>query len=161
MATLTAWRFDRPDTADRAARLLQGVGPGDPPIGHAAAVVAWPAHDRRPLTRTLEVADPGALGDGFWGLLFGLVFFVPLLGAALGAPTGALAGSLADVGIDDHFVNRLRDRVTPGTSALVVLAPDLVVDRLQAALADGPRAELIRTDLDPDHEAALRAVFGG
>jgi uncharacterized membrane protein len=26
-----------------------------------------------------------ALGDAFWGFLFGLIFFVPFLGAAIGA----------------------------------------------------------------------------
>ena len=61
------------------------------------------------------------MGGSFWGLLFGLIFFVPLLGAAIGAATGALAGSLTDVGIDDAFINKVRDQVTPGTSALFVL----------------------------------------
>jgi uncharacterized membrane protein len=77
----------------------------------------------------------------------------------MGAATGALAGSLADVGIDDHFINRVRDQVTPGTSALFVLSSDAVVDRVHDAFAEGPRAELIQTDLDAEQEAALREVF--
>ena len=77
----------------------------------------------------------GALGGGFWGLLFGLIFFVPLLGAAIGAATGALAGSLTDVGIDDEFINKVRDQVTPGTSALFVMTSHAVVDRIQEGFA--------------------------
>ena len=70
----------------------------------------------------------------FWGLLFGLIFFVPLLGAAIGAATGALAGSLTDVGIDDEFINKVRDQITPGTSALFVMTSDAVVDKVQGGL---------------------------
>ena len=83
--------------------------------------------------RDPSTVRPSELGAGFWGLLFGLVFFVPLLGAAIGATTGALAGALADVGIDDHFINRVRDQVTPGTSALFLLTSDAVVGRVTDA----------------------------
>ena len=55
-------------------------------------------------------------------MLFGLIFFVPLLGAAIGAGIGALAGSMTDVGISDDFINSVKQRVTPGTSALFVLS---------------------------------------
>jgi uncharacterized membrane protein len=55
------------------------------------------------------------------------------------------------------MINRVRDQVTPGTSALFLLISGTVTDRLRAALVDGP--ELIATDLDAHQEAALRAVF--
>jgi uncharacterized membrane protein len=92
-------------------------------------------------------------------MLFGLIFFVPLLGAAIGAATGALAGSLTDVGIDDGFVNRVRDQVTPGTSALFLLSSDAVVDKVKQAFAGMERPELIFTNLSEEQEAALREVF--
>jgi uncharacterized membrane protein len=92
-------------------------------------------------------------------MLFGLIFFIPLLGAAIGAATGALAGSLTDVGINDDFINRVRDSVTPGTSALFVMSTDAVVDKIRDALAAGPKGELIFTSLSADQEAALREVF--
>ena len=161
MATLTVWRFDTPDGAARAAAALDGLAGESGVVLHDAAVVAWEAKQRRPRTETLtSPAVTGALGDGFWGLVFGLVFFVPLLGAAVGSAGGAVAGALADVGIDDHFINRIRDQVTPGTSALFVLSSHEAVDQVHAAFADGPRAELIVTDLDKAQEAALREVFG-
>jgi uncharacterized membrane protein len=149
VATLTVWQFGTADGASRAANLL------DPRSIDDAALVEWPAGDRRPRTRQLS---DGGLGSGFWGLLLGLVFFVPLLGAAMGATTGTLAGALSDVGIDDRFINRVRDRVTPGTSALFLITDD--AGALHEALVEGPRPEVIATDLDADQEAALRAVFG-
>ena len=91
-------------------------------------------------------------------MLFGLIFFVPLLGAAIGAATGALAGSLGDVGIDDSFINRVRDEVTPGTSALFVMSSDAVMDKVRDAFA-GSQPELIFTNLSDEQESAIREVF--
>lgn len=163
MASLTVWRFDSPVGAARAAELLDRVvdDADGAVVLHDAAIVEWDAKERRPRTR--QVSGPaltGALDDGFWGLLFGLVFFVPLLGAAVGAAGGAVAGSLADIGLDDRFLNRVRDQVTPGSSALVVLSSRAAVDRVHAAVADVPRAEIIVADLGDAQLAAVREVFG-
>jgi uncharacterized membrane protein len=160
MATLTVWRFDTVDGAGRAALALDRSGRAEGIAIQDAALVHWAVGERKPRTRHLAcglTSDP--LDAGFWGLLFGLVFFVPLLGAAMGAATGALTDALADVGIDDHFINRVRDQVAPGTSALFLLTPGPVVDQVDEVLPDGARPEPISTDLDPHQEAALRAVF--
>jgi uncharacterized membrane protein len=101
----------------------------------------------------------GALGGGFWGMLFGLIFFVPILGLAIGAATGALFGSMADVGISDDFVDRVRSQVTPGTSALFLLSSDAVMDRVSAEFRDSD-AQLISTNLSAEQEARLRQAFG-
>ena len=153
---MTVWQFGTATDAAPAADLLEGLVRESPLVIHGAATVAWESGDRRPRTRQLL----GELSPGFWGLLFGLVFFVPLLGAAIGATTGALAeGTLADVGLDDHFINRVRDQVTPGTSALFLLAADPVVPRVHDAVT-GLRPTVIATELDDEQQAALRAVFG-
>jgi uncharacterized membrane protein len=152
MATLAVWQYDTADGAGRAATSLELLADDDAPVLQDAALVEWQAGARKPRTRQLEDSPAtGALDVGFWGLLFGLIFYVPLLGAAIGAATGALAGALADIGIDDHFINRVRDRVTPGTSALFLLT--------SGGLADRGAAALITAELDRDQEAALRAVF--
>jgi uncharacterized membrane protein len=91
-------------------------------------------------------------------VLFGLLFFMPLLGAAIGAATGALIGRLSDVGIDDEFIKRTKDEITPGTSAMFVLTSDAVVDRVKQAFA-GQRAELLFTNLSIEQEKALREAF--
>jgi uncharacterized membrane protein len=100
----------------------------------------------------------GALGGAFWGLLFGMLFFVPLLGMAVGAAAGALTGALRDVGIDDDFITSVRDKVTPGTSALFLLSTDAVIDKVHAEFV-GTEAELIKTNLSDEQEAALRDAF--
>ena len=160
MATLTVWRFDTVDGAGRASQILQGLARENLLVLHDAAAVEWERGKSTPRTRQLtSTTTVGALGSGFWGLLFGLTFFVPLLGAATGAVSGALTGSLADVGIDDRFINRIRDQVTPGTSALFVMTADAVVESVHEAFAAGPTAELISTHLTAQQEAALREVF--
>lgn len=91
-------------------------------------------------------------------MLFGLLFFMPLLGAAVGAAAGALGGKMADVGIDDDFIDSVKSKVTPGSSALFLLSADAVVDRVKDAFPNG-HAELIQSNLDGEKEAKLREVF--
>jgi uncharacterized membrane protein len=87
-----------------------------------------------------------------------LLFFVPLLGLAVGAAAGALGGSLRDIGVGDDFIRQVREKVTPGTSALFVLSRDAVVDRV-AERFSSTGGELIQTNLSADEEAKLRDVF--
>jgi uncharacterized membrane protein len=124
-----------------------------------AAVVTWEAGQRKPKTRQMnDHKVGGALGGGFWGLLFGLIFFVPIIGLAIGAASGALLASLADVGISDKFIATVRDKVTPGTSALFLLSSDAVTDRVRDAFK-GTEAELISTNLSAEQENKLREAF--
>ena len=160
MATLTVWKFDTPTGAEEASLTLQELARENVVVLHDAATVTWEQGQSKPRTRQLSSTTvSGALGGSFWGLLFGMIFFVPLLGAALGAAAGALAGSLGEAGIDDSFINKIRDQVTPGTSALFVLTTDAVVDKIHEAFADHAPAELLFTNLSSEQEAALRDVF--
>lgn len=160
MGTLTVWKFDTAEGAEQASKTLQELNRESLITIHDAATVTWEQGAKKPKTRQLSnLAAAGALGGTFWGLLFGLIFFVPLLGAALGAATGALSGSLVDVGIDDSFISRIRDEVTPGTSALFVMTSDAVMDKVKEAFASHEPSELLFTNLSSDQEAALREVF--
>src|SRR3954449_5140224 len=161
MATLTVWKFDSAGGADGAVVTLERLAKEELIKIHDAATVSWPEGKKKPQTHQLtSTTGAGALGGAFWGMLFGLIFFVPLLGAALGAATGALSGSLNDVGIDDGFINRVRDQVTPGTSALFVMTSDAVIDKVKDAFAEMPAADLIFSNLSDEQEHALREVFG-
>jgi uncharacterized membrane protein len=161
LATLSVLKFEDPYGADRVLIALQGLQERQMITLQDAAVVSWPEGNKKPKTRQLHsTAGAGALGGAFWGFLFGLIFFMPFLGAAIGASTGALSGSLADVGIDDDFIKQVRDRVTPGTSALFALtsdatAPDKVIDELKAY-----DFEIISTNLPEEQENQLREAFG-
>ena len=160
MATLSVLKFNDPGGADRVLIALEGMQERQLITLQDAAVVRWPAGDKKPKTRQLaSTAGAGAMGGAFWGFLFGLIFFVPFLGAAIGASMGALTGSMADVGIDDDFIKEVREKVTEGTSALFALtsgatAPDKVVDELKQY-----DFEIISTNLPEEQEQKLREAF--
>lgn len=159
MSTLSVWRFDTPDGAAKAITTLESLSKQQLITVHDAATVSWETGAKRPKTRQLHsLAGAGALGGAFWGMLFGLLFLVPLLGAAIGAAAGSVAGKLSDFGIDDDFIKKTREEITPGTSALFILTSDAVRDRVQEAFS-GVRAELLYTNLSKEQEAALREVF--
>jgi uncharacterized membrane protein len=159
VATLTAWVFPDAGGADRAVQTLTDLQSQALIKVQDAAVVTWEAGKKKPKTRQLNsLAGAGAMGGAFWGFLFGLIFFVPLLGAAIGAAMGALAGSMSDVGISDRFINDVKQRVTPGTSALFLLSSDAVIDRVREAFPH-THAELIASNLSSEDEAKLREAF--
>jgi uncharacterized membrane protein len=160
MATLTVWKFNTPRGADDALAKLEKLHTEMLINLHDAAVVSWAAGRKKPHTHEMhDTTTSGALMGAFWGMLFGLIFFLPLLGAALGAATGAWIGSLRDVGISDAFIREIREKVTPGTSALFVLSTGGVYDRLAAEFSD-TEAELIHTNLSDEQESKLREAFG-
>jgi uncharacterized membrane protein len=159
MATLSAIEFPTVDGADRALAILEDLQKQRLITLHDAAVVTWPADKKQPKTRQANsLVGAGALGGMFWGMLFGLLFFVPFLGAAIGAGIGALTGALTDVGIDDKFINQVKQQVKPGTSALFVLTSDAVVERVAAAF-QGVQGEIVSTNLSSEQEAQLKEVF--
>jgi uncharacterized membrane protein len=160
LATLSVLKFNDPSGADRVLLALQGMQERQLITLEDAAVVSWPEDRKKPQTRQLaSMGGAGALGGAFWGFLFGLIFFIPLLGMAMGAAMGALGGSLADVGIDDDFIKQVREKVTPGTSALFALTSGATEDRVIEELKQFD-FEIISTNLPADQEQRLREAFG-
>jgi uncharacterized membrane protein len=159
MASLTVWKFDDPSGAETARDQIAALQKEELITVHDAAVVTWPADAKKPKTKqAFSTTGAGATGGAFWGLLFGLIFFVPLFGMAFGAAMGALSGSLSDFGIDDDFIDSVRDQVTPGTSALFLMTSGAVVDKVHDRV-DMSHATLITTNLSVEDEEALREAF--
>jgi uncharacterized membrane protein len=160
---LTVLKFGTPDGAEQGLKLIRDLQTqGLIKVGDAA-VVTWPEGAKKPRTRHLaEIAgtSAGTLGGAFWGMLIGLLFFVPFMGMAVGALSGALAGHFANYGISDDFINKVRSKVTAGTSALFLLTSDAVVDRVTDAMKTLPKFEIVSTNLPKEQEEALRAAFG-
>lgn len=159
MTSLTVWRFSDPDKAAKALETLRGLQGQELIRVMDAAVISWPSDRQAPRVRqAMNLVGAGALGGTFWGALIGLIFLVPLLGAALGAAAGAIGGALSDIGIDDDFIANMREKVTPGTSALVMLsstqAPDRIAEKLRPL-----DPELISTNLSAENEQRLRELF--
>ena len=160
MATLSVLKFNDPSGADRVLLALQGMQERQLITLEDAAVVSWPQDRKKPQTRQLHsMGSAGALSGAFWGMLFGLIFFVPILGMAMGAAMGGLGGSMADVGIDDDFIKQVREKVTPGTSALFALTSGATVDRVTEELKQFD-FEIISTNLPEEQEQKLREAFG-
>jgi uncharacterized membrane protein len=158
--SLAVWRFATPDGAETVLeRLARLARDGEVSIDDAA-LVRWPERHRKPSIRELgDFAGPGTLWNGFWGVLLALIFLAPLAGPTFGAAAGAFAGTLADFGVEDDFVKRARENVTPGTSALFVIGEREAVDRVAVALADGDVA-MLRSDLSHEQTVHLRDALG-
>ena len=159
MATMTVVKFPSPDGAETGiARLKEMQGRGLIRI-HDGAILRWNDGASKPRTEQLtSLTGPAALSGAFWGMLFGLIFFVPLFGAAVGATIGALTSHFARIGIDESFINSVKEQIGPGTSALFILTSDAVRDRIAEEVKDMD-FEIISTNLSKDEEAKLREVF--
>lgn len=161
VATLSVWRFPSPDGAQVMLNSLESLQKEGLINVEDGAIVTWPVDAKKPRTRQMRnMAGIGALGGAFWGMLFGLLFFIPFVGLAIGAAAGALGGAFADVGIDDDFIRRVREEITPGTSALFLLSSNAVMDKVEPAIrALNLDPHLVSTNLSSEQEAKLRETL--
>lgn len=162
MATITAFKFDTPDGAQKMLELVQELAKAQLITLQDAAIVTWPQGRKKPKTRELaDLVGAGALSGAFWGMLFGLIFFVPFFGMAVGAAMGALAGKFSDYGIDNSFIKSVGEKVTEGTSALFLMTSGAVMDKVTDAVkAKGWKFEILSTNLSKEQEDQLRQDFG-
>jgi len=159
MATLLVFKFPTAEGAGTMLSTLEGLQKQQLIQINDGAILTWPAGASKPKTKQLaNMTGVGALGGAFWGMLFGLLFFVPFFGLAVGAAVGALMGHFAHYGIDDAFINQVRSKITPGTSALFLLETGAVVDKVAEAVKD-QQFEIIQTNLSKENEDKLRADF--
>ena len=159
MSSLVVLKYNTPSGAEAALDTVKDLAKQQLLVLEDAAYVSWPEDKKKPKTKQLmSMSGLGALDGSFWGLLFGLIFFVPLLGAAIGAVAGAIGGAFVDVGINDEFIENIRNQVTKGTSALFLLVHDVTADRVIPVMKEGG-AEVIQTNLSAADDAKLRAAF--
>lgn len=119
-------------------------------------------HVKQAVNLTALGAKTGGLWGAMWGTLVGILFMNPLagmaVGAAVGAGSGALSGSLADYGIDDEFVKRLGDTITPSSSALFVLVRSVTEDKVLPEI-EPYKPRVLKTSLSNEAEAKLKAAL--
>ena len=160
MATLTVFKFETVDGAAAMLDKVQYLQKQQLIKLQDAAIVTWKEGKKSPKTKQLvNMAGVGALDGAFWGMLFGLIFFVPFFGLAVGAAFGALGGAFRDYGIDDDFIKKTREKVTPGTSALFLMTSDAVIDKVTDELKDLD-FELIASNMSREEEENLMGLFG-
>ena len=107
-----------------------------------------------------ETADPsgkkmakrGAIAGGLVGLIFPPSIIV---GAAVGGAGGGIWGKLRDKGFKDDELKAVGESLTPGSSAIIAVAEDKVVQQLETGLQGYER--LTRHLLNADASAAVMA----
>ena len=102
---------------------------------HEVAVIVCDKDGKYKTTTNHHSVGHGAAWGMFWGLLFGSLFFVPILGIAVGAGLGGLFAKIEKSGIDQEFINQIRGRLKPGTSALFMVIEKATPDKALAALS--------------------------
>ncbi len=120
------------------------------------AVVATKGEDGKVQLRQLyNLTAAGAVSGGFWGLLIGILFLNPILVFAAGAGAGSIAGALTDVGINDNFMKKLAEKLTPNSSMLFLLLDNIVFDKVLDEVK-GTGGTIIQTSLSHTDEERLR-----
>jgi uncharacterized membrane protein len=161
MTTFSVWKFDDPNGAEHAQRMLQDAAADGLVKIDDHAVVSWPAGSSQPNTKHgHEETWRGAGWGGLLGLLIGTLFFIPVVGGLAGAAIGALAKRSEDVGITKEQLEKIRTEVTEGTSALFVVTEDANLDRLGERMR-GMRGTLVTTNLTEAERSALLETFDG
>lgn len=161
MTTLTVWKFNTADGAEKAMAKLVELQKQELIEIEDAAIVSWPQGRKKPKTRqAIDLVKTSAIDGAFWGMLFGLIFLVPILGMVMGAALGAMSGSFSDYGINDDFIKDVKAKVTEGTSALFLFTGQVTVDKVEAAFSPEERGELIQSNLSTEQEAKLKEHFG-
>jgi uncharacterized membrane protein len=160
MATLVVFKFPTAEGAQTMLTTLTSLQKQQLIQIDDGAILTWPVGAKKPKTKQLsDMTGSLALGGAFWGFLFGLLFFIPFFGLAVGAATSAILAHFANYGIDQSFIDQVRAKITPGTSALFLLESGAVVDRVAEAIK-GQQYEIIQTNLSKEQEEKLRADFG-
>jgi uncharacterized membrane protein len=102
-----------------------------------AAVIVHTADDK---VKFEETADPsgkkwakrGAIAGGVVGLIFPPSIIV---GAAVGGGAGGIWGKVRDKGFKDEDLKEIGNSLPPGTSAIIAVAEDRMVEQLERSLA--------------------------
>lgn len=159
MPDLTVWHYSTPLGVDAGEVRLKGLVERGALTVHDAAAVMWLPGADAPTVRRLrhDTARAAGVGSVLGGLL-GLVVLAPVAGAAVGAAAATAGHKLREAGIDDDVVQRIRDQLQPGTSALLVLSSDADVELLRPALAHR-EATLLHVELSDDAPEDLRRFF--
>jgi uncharacterized membrane protein len=157
MSDLLVITFPAQESAGQAAERLKGLQHAQGlSIGDMAVVEkdgGGKLHVRHGVDTTTA---GGAAVGGFLGLLLGLVFF-PIAGLALGAAAGAFIGRSLHHNIDKQLIADVEADLTPGTSAIFVLA-----DGAHAGLVGALEpfhGKVYQTNLDSETESQIQAAL--
>jgi uncharacterized membrane protein len=161
MTTFTVWKFDDPDGAERAVKILKEAQADQIVKIDDHAIVSWPLGAKQPNTQHGHEETWRGTGWGaVWGLLIGAIFFMPVVGGLAGAALGAVSKATQDAGITKEQLENIRSEVTEGTSALFLVTEQGNLDLLGERF-HGLHNKLIATNLTDAERDVLLETFGG
>ncbi|MFJ2633707.1 DUF1269 domain-containing protein [Streptomyces sp. NPDC087422] len=107
-----------------------------------------------------KIVGVSAASGALWGMVFGILFLVPGLGLLMGAAMGGLLGKLGKSGIDDQFRGQVQALLTPGTTAVVIMASKITEDKFADAMQTYG-GTLLKTSLSDEDEEELSEHLAG
>src|SRR3954451_21247772 len=129
--------YDTEDWAAAASKSFQAAQrDGAIDLIDAAVIV----HTADGSVKIEETADPsgkkwakrGAIAGGVVGLIFPPAI---IASAAVGGNAGGIWGKVRDKGFKDEELKEIGESLPPGTSAIIVIGQDRMLEQLQSALA--------------------------
>jgi uncharacterized membrane protein len=157
MSDLIVVGFDHLDDAKSAMQRLRELErDGQVSFEDTAIVERAPdgnVHVRNELTGATE--SGAAIGAVVGSLV---TFFFPVVGFAIGAAAGALVGSMLKTGVESSFVDEVKDKISPGRSALFLVVKGGSIEAVIAGL-EPFKGDVIQTTLESDAEEQLRGVL--
>lgn len=130
--TTTAWRFRGTEGADDAVLRLTQLDAQDLIEVHDVAVIRWPQYAAAPTAQEHVTAAGGKMSS--------------------------LSRKFKGDIVDPAMIDSVKDDLSPGTSALVLLSTGAEIDQVARAM-HGQGMELIRSDLSVPQQDRLRSAF--
>jgi uncharacterized membrane protein len=154
MYDLIVMTFDSPEAAEGARGAIKKLQNEGLLNLEDAAVLRSDASGKVDVDN--ELSRDVKIGAGL-GALLGAVFtfFFPFVGLVLGAAGGALVGASLDRGVDQQFVDDVKESLKPNSSALFLVVAKGDMNALRAALAPFG-GQILQTTLDEGLADQLR-----
>jgi len=161
MTTFTVWKFEDAGGAQRAEETLKQAQDDGLVELVDHAVLSWEPDAEKPELHHKHDSMRRSAGWGaMWGVMGGALFAIPVAGAAIGLGLGALRKVSEGTGISEAELERVRDQITPGTSALFLVTDNANLDRLGERFT-GHDSRLLTTNLTEAERDTLLETFGG
>jgi len=159
MAELIVIGYDDHATATQAYNTVLGLQSDMIVQLQGLAVVTVDDEGKSHVETPQKIVGVSAASGALWGMLIGLLFFVPFVGLALGGAMGALMGKVGKTGINNEFQSQVKSLLTPGKSAVVIMASKITEDKFAEAMkAYG--GSLLKTSLSAEDEKELAEELG-
>ena len=160
--TLTVWHYGSAMGASAGEVRLRNLEErGALTVVDAVTMVWVPGTPEPRVGRLHSRTGAGGRRGAVLGALAGTLVLAPEAPTA-GGSIGALAGMLQHTGIDEPFLEEIKRRLTPGTSALLVLSENADLDAIRPVLERGRSrgdVTLMHAVLRADAPSSLREVL--